>query len=212
MDFSNGFDQYSEEAMVAMASKGDLNAFNQLVLNYQSMAYNYAYALVGDPAWAEDITQDSFIKVFQNISGFHGGSFRAWLLRIVANTSYDLLRRIKAHPEQPLFPVDSYDDEVDSANWLIDPMTSVETTVEQNEEVKHLYQILDKLPIAYRSAITLVDVFELDYQEAARIMKVPLGTMKSRLARARWQIKEKLQEDQEDSLKIKQLDDQVCFG
>ena len=101
---------------------------------------------------------------------------------------------------------------MDSANWLIDPITSVETTVEQNEEVKRLYQILDKLPIAYRSAITLVDVFELDYQEAARIMKVPLGTIKSRLARARWQIKEKLQEDQEDRLNFKQLEDQVCFG
>jgi len=198
--------------MIAMATKGDLNAFNQLVLNYQSMTYNYAHTLVGDPAWAEDITQDSFIKAFRNISGFHGGSFRAWLLRIVKNTSYDLLRHIKAHPEQPLCPVNSYDEEVDSASWLIEPATSVETTVEQNEEVKRLYQILDELPIAYRNAITLVDVFEHDYKEAARIMQVPLGTMKSRLARARWQIKEKLLEDQEDLLEVKPIEDQVCFG
>jgi RNA polymerase sigma-70 factor (ECF subfamily) len=212
MDSSNRFDQYSEEAMIAMASKGDLNAFNQLVLNYQSMAYNYAHTLVGDPAWAEDITQDSFIKAFQNISGFHGGSFRTWLLRIVTNTSYDLLRRFKAHPEQPLFPVESYDEEVESTSWLIEPSTPVEKTVEQNEAVKRLYQLLGELPIAYRRAITLVDVFELDYKEAARITKVPLGTMKSRLARARWQIKEKLLEDQEDRLNIKQLRDRVYFG
>ncbi len=212
MDYSKRFDLFSEEALIAMASKGDLNAFNQLVLNYQSLTYNHAHSLVGNPAWAEDITQDSFIKAFQNISSFHGGSFRAWLLRIVTNTSYDLLRRFKAHPEQPLFPVDSYDNEVDSTNWLIDPTTSVERTVEQNDEVKRLYQILDELPTAYRSAITLVDIFELDYKEAARIMKVPLGTMKSRLARARLQLKEMLLEDQEDRLNINQLEDQVCFG
>lgn len=212
MDSSNRFDQYSEETIVTMASKGDLNAFNQLVLNYQSIAYNYAHTLVGDPAWAEDIAQDSFIKAFQNINRFHGGSFRAWLLRIVTNTSYDLLRRFKAHPEQPLFPVNSYNEEMDSTNWLIDPTTSVEITVEQNDEMMRLYQILDELPIAYRGAITLVDVFELDYKEAARIMKVPLGTIKSRLARARWQIKENLMGEHEYLLEYKQLGNQVSFG
>jgi RNA polymerase sigma-70 factor (ECF subfamily) len=212
MDSSNRFDQFSEEAMIAMATKGDLNAFNQLVLNYQCITYNYAHTLVGDPARAEEITQDSFLKAFQNINKFRGGSFHAWLFQIVTNTSYDLLRRFKAHPEQPLFPVDSYGEEVESANWLIDPTIAVEKIVEQNEEMKHLYQILDELPIAYRCVIALVDVFELDYKEAAMIMKVPLGTIKSRLARARWQIKEKLLEDQKDLIEISQMGDHVCFG
>ena len=179
-----------------MASKGDLNAFNQLVLNFQNLMYNHAYALVGDPDRADDITQESFIKVFRNISIFRGGSFRAWLLKIVTNTSYDFLRRLRAHPEHPLFPTDADHEEKESPQWLADPTTTVEATVEFNEEVKRLYQILDELPAAYRSAITLIDLHELDYQEAASALKVPIGTIKSRLARARLRVKEKLQDDQ----------------
>jgi len=211
MDSSNRIDEHIEGELVAMASKGDLDAFNRLVLNYQNMAYNLSYALVGDPDSADDVAQESFIKAFRNISRFRGGSFRSWLLRIVTNTSYDLLRRLRVHPEQSLFLVDAHDDEIESPKWLIDPTALVEFIVEQNEEVKHAYQVLDELPAAYRSTITLIDLYELDYKETARILNAPLGTIKSRLARARLRIKEKLQEDQENLFTNKQMGNQIVL-
>ncbi len=185
--------QFSEQTLIANASKGDVEAFNQLVLNYQDIACRYANSLVDDPNSAEDIAQESFIKAFQSIGGFRGGSFRAWLLKIVANTSRDKWRRIKRHPGVALFPENEYGDEIESPAWLADPTASVESTVQGNEESRRLYRLLDELPASYRSVITLIDLYELDYTETAQILRIPLGTVKSRLARARIAKKDKLQ-------------------
>jgi RNA polymerase sigma-70 factor (ECF subfamily) len=185
---------FDEETMIAAASRGDLEAFNQLVLAHQDMAYQHAHAMLGDPASAEDAAQESFIKAFQNISGFRGGSFRGWLLKIVTNAAYDQMRRSHRRPTQPLFPEDENGEEVESPAWLADPNASVQRTVEENEEAQQLYQLLDELPEVYRSALTLVDLYDLDYQEAAEALKVPIGTVKSRLARARLQMRKQLQQ------------------
>ncbi|NUQ86666.1 MAG: sigma-70 family RNA polymerase sigma factor [Anaerolineales bacterium] len=182
----------AEEMRVRQAAGGDLDAFNQLVLDHQDMAYRHALALLGDPASAEDAVQESFIKAFQGLSAFRGGSFRGWLLRIVTNSAYDMLRHSKRRPIQPLFPEDEYGEEVESPAWLADPNASVEGSVEQDEEAKRIHQLLDELPEVYRSVITLIDLYELDYAEAAQALKVPIGTIKSRLARARLQMQEKL--------------------
>lgn len=192
MDTSIQSIQLDEETLVKQAATGDLEAFNQLVLRYQNMAYNHAYALLGDHALAEDAAQESFVKAFRNMAGFRGGSFRGWLLKIVTNSAYDFLRRSQRHPTQPLFPVDEKGDEIESSPWLADPNVSVQTIVERKEESHQLYQILDELPDVYRSVITLVDLYELDYTETADALKVPIGTVKSRLARARLRMKEKL--------------------
>jgi RNA polymerase sigma-70 factor, ECF subfamily len=191
------FNPISEEVLINEAVKGSLEAFNQLVLRYQDKTFYHAYNLLGDAASAEDITQESFIKAFQNISGFRGGSFRAWLLRIVTNTAYDFLRKSKKHPVQSLFPEDGYGEDCEALDRLADPSASVEATVEQNEEAKRLYRLLEELPDRYRSVLILADLYELDYWEVAEILKVPIGTVKSRLARARMQLKSKLQDDGE---------------
>lgn len=200
MGFSNRIDRRTEDELVAKATAGDLHAFNQLILLYQDIAYHHAYALVGDPDIADDMAQESFIKAFHNINRFHGGSFRSWLLKIVTNTSIDLLRRLGGHPEQPLFPIDATGEEIESVSWLAAPLVPVEVIVEHEEELDRIYKLLDRLPAEYRTAITLIDLFELDYQEAARILRVPLGTIKSRLARARYQLRKRLQEDQENHI------------
>jgi RNA polymerase sigma-70 factor (ECF subfamily) len=88
--------------------------------------------------------------------------------------------------------VDDEGEEVESPVWLADPAVSVEGTVEQNEENESLYRMLNELPVVYRNVIMLVDVYEMDYTEAAQVLRVPLGTVKSRLARARMQMKTKL--------------------
>jgi RNA polymerase sigma-70 factor, ECF subfamily len=184
--------QYDEMALIGMAARGNLDAFNQLVFVYQELAYNHAYALLGDPDLAQDAAQDSFIKAFQGINGFRGGSFRGWLLKIVTNSTYDILRHSHRRPTQPLFPEDENGKEIESPTWIADPQASVETTVEHKEDIERLYQILNELPDVYRRVITLIDINELDYAEAAQMLKIPIGTVKSRLARARLQIMEKL--------------------
>lgn len=186
----------NEEALVIAASKGDLEAFNQLILNYQNMVYHHALSLVRDPDQAEDVTQDSFLKAFQAMNSFRGGSFRSWLLRIVKNSAYDILRRAKRHPTQPLIPEAENGEEVDSAPWLADPAASVTDTVEQKELSDEINRMLEQLPDAYRSVLTLIDIYQFDYVEAAETLRIPIGTVKSRLARARLQMQEKIKSNE----------------
>jgi RNA polymerase sigma-70 factor (ECF subfamily) len=184
-------DGNEEKALVRRAARGDLDAFNQLVLGYQSLAYHYAYTIVQDADFADDITQESFIKAFTSIHRLRGDSFRAWLLKIVTNTAYDLLRRFNRHPTRPLFSDNPQGDE--SETWLMDPAASLETTIEMDELSERLVQTLCELPEIYRNVITLVDVYEMSYTEVSEVLRVPLGTVKSRLARARMQMRMKLQ-------------------
>jgi RNA polymerase sigma-70 factor, ECF subfamily len=184
-----------EETLVQQAVNGDLEAFNQLVLAYQNLAYHHAFALLGDRDLAEDATQDSFIRAFQAMQGFRGGSLRGWLLKIVTNSAYDLLRRSYRHPSQPLFPEDENGENIESPRWLEDPQASIPRIAEQNELSKDLYKAIDSLPDVYRTVITLIDLYEFDYTEAAEALQVPIGTVKSRLARARLRMKEKLLSD-----------------
>lgn len=183
----------SDQILVLNALRGDLDAFNQLVMNYQDIAFGYANFFVGDPDLAEDITQESFIKAFQKISSFHGGSFRAWLLKIVTNTSYDRLRQIRRNRTFSLNAEDENGEEFDSLPWFIDQTASVEESVQRKEETQHLYHLLGELPAGYRSVITLIDLYEFDYTEAAEILHIPLGTLKSRLARARSHLRDTFQ-------------------
>jgi len=182
----------SDANLIERAATGDLEAFNQLVLRYQNLAYSHAYGMLGSPAQAEDATQESFIKAFQAINTFRGASFRAWLLKIVTNSAYDVLRRSHRHPTQPLLPEDENGEELESAAWLVDPSADVQEVVEQHELSQQVYQALGELPEAFRSVLTLIDVNEMDYTEAAQALNIPLGTVKSRLARARLQMQQKL--------------------
>ena len=216
MNSKNRSDLANEGALIDMASKGNLEAFNQLVLTYQNRAYNLAYALLGDSALAEDATQTGFINAFQSLGGFRGSSFRSWLLKIVTNCAYDILRSAQRRPTQPLFPVDEDSNDIDSAHWLADPSGSVEDAVEQREFSGTIYSLLDELPDVYRSVLTLVDVYEFDYAEAALTLKIPIGTVKSRLARARLQMKEKLKKKLEFGIHFTSTDirlaAQACDG
>ena len=192
--------QIDEATLVRQAASGNLEAFNQLVLKYQATAYNHARALLSDEVSAEDATQESFVKAFQGIKAFRGCSFRGWLLKIVTNSAYDILRKSHRHPTQPLFPEDENGDEIESPVWLIDPNVSVHGSVEQKEMATRLCQALDELPDLYRTVLTLVDINEFDYTEAAKALNVPVGTVKSRLARARFQMSEKLHDAQNTPL------------
>lgn len=197
--------QFDEYGLVKEAIAGNLDAFNELVLLYQNVAYSHAYALLGDPDSAEDAAQESFIKAFQAIKSYRGGSFRSWLLKIVTNSAYDMMRRVRRHPNQALYPVDENGEEIESVSWLVDPSIAVEEAVEQKESLSAIYQLLDQLPAVYRSVITLIDINELDYTETAEVLGVPIGTIKSRLARARLQMQEKLSQHFNRTTNLKDL-------
>jgi RNA polymerase sigma-70 factor, ECF subfamily len=179
-----------EPALIREAARGDLDSFNRLVLEYQEMVYNQAFRLLGDPDAAADAAQDTFISAYHHLRSFRGGSFKAWLLRIAANTCYDELRRQKRRPSQPLEPLDEEDEEIESPSWLADPSASPEAQVEQQEANRAIQDCLEGLPPDFRLVVVLVDLQGLDYTEASQAIGKPLGTVKSRLARARLRLQD----------------------
>lgn len=174
-----------EKTLIADAQRGDLDAFNRLVLAYQDMLYGQAYRLMGEKYAAEDATQEAFISAFRKIKSFRGGSFKAWLLRIVTNACYDELRRRKRRPTIQLEPVNEENEPIESPSWLTDPRESPEIAAHRSEIRAALELCIQNLPIEFRTIVLLVDIQGLDYTEAARVIRRPLGTVKSRLARAR---------------------------
>lgn len=193
---SPGRPEYDEAALLAAAQRGDLPAFNQLVLHYQSLAYNIAYRLTGDADLSADATQDAFVKAFQRLSQYRGGSFKSWLLRIVTNTCYDALRARKRRPTTPL-ESDEDDDDPEYDSRLIDNAERPDAYVMRQELAVVIQKAIGQLPPDQRTALVLSDVEGLDYQEIADATGAALGTVKSRLSRARAKVRDLLMEHQE---------------
>lgn len=184
-----------EAALIQSAQKGDLDAFNRLVLAYQEMAFNLACRMLDDDAAAEDATQISFLNAYRGLGSYRGGSFRAWVMRMVTNTCYDELRRRQRHPTAPLEPTDpEIEEEIESPPWLTDNGPSPEQELERIELNLAVQHCLNGLPEEFRLVAVMVDIEGLDYQEAATASGKPLGTIKSRLARARMKMRECLQQ------------------
>lgn len=199
-----------EQILIRDAIQGDLDAFNGLVFAYQEMAFNIAYRLLSDEDSAEDATQTAFISAYKNLRGFRGGSFKAWLMRIVTNACYDELRRVKRHPTTSLEPVsDETEEEIDSPAWLADDAASPEERVEEAELEHAVQHCLEKLPEDFKVVVVLVDVQGFDYDEVSKVTKRPLGTIKSRLARARLRLQDCLQQFWELLPDRFRLDDEV---
>lgn len=186
-----------EAALIQAASQGDLEAFNRLVLAYQDILYNQAYRIMGERDSAEDATQDAFISAFRHLPTYRGGSFKAWLLRIITNLCYDELRRRKRRPVSPLEPLDDNQEEVESPSWLSDPGETPEESTERAELAAAIQMCLGNLPIEFREVVVLVDIQEMDYAEAAYVLRKPVGTIKSRLARARLRMRDCLENHRE---------------
>lgn len=183
-----------EVALVRAAQKGDLDSFNRLVLAYQEMAFNLAYRMLSDDDAASDATQTAFLSAYRSLSSYRGGSFRAWVMRMVTNTCYDELRRRQRHPTTPLEPLDEEEDEeIESPAWLADNSPNPEQTLEQGELDNAVQSCLQGLPDEFRAVIVMVDVEGMDYQEVSTAVGKPLGTIKSRVARARLKLRDCLQ-------------------
>jgi len=179
-----------EIALIQAARDGDLDSFNRLVLAYQDLVYNHAYRMIGEEEAADDAAQSTFISAYNHIKSFRGGSFKAWLLRIVTNACYDELRRRKRRPTVPLEPMDDAGEEVESAKWMVDPGDQPEEQIQTAELRRAIQHCLDNLPSDFRSTVIMVDIQGLDYFEAAEAIGKPIGTIKSRLARARLRLRD----------------------
>jgi RNA polymerase sigma-70 factor (ECF subfamily) len=178
----------AEERMLRRALTGDKDAFNTLIEQYQAHLFTMAVRLLGDEATAADTLQDAILAAWQHRDQFHSGSFRAWLIRILINHCYDVLRWSKGHPTTSL---DIYSEKNDSS-CSISPIGNVgtpESSIEQAELTEYLLWGLRCLPLDQRTVIVLSDIQGYHYQEIAEILELELGTVKSRLSRARTQLR-----------------------
>ncbi|GER78984.1 MAG: sigma-70 family RNA polymerase sigma factor [Anaerolineales bacterium] len=183
----------NEPALILDAQRGDLDSFNTLVLHYQDMVFNAALRILGDEDAAADASQEAFISAFRSVNSYRGGSFKAWLLRIVTNACYDELRRQKRRPTTPLEPETEDGEEMDSPRWLADPNLGPEQQMDADELEHAIQHCLDALPTEFRAVVVMADVEGLDYAEVAAAVRAPLGTVKSRIARARLRLRDCLQ-------------------
>src|SRR5512147_2590110 len=181
-----------EPALIRSAQRGDVDAFNRLVLAYQHQVYNLAYRIMGEEAAAADAAQEAFISAYNHLKTFHGGSFKSWLLRIVTNACYDDLRKRKRRPATSL--EDLAGDENGEGQFDV-PSTAdgPETIVQQHEMAALLQQGIVTLPDDQRIVLVLSDVQGMSYEEIATMTNSNLGTVKSRLSRARGKLREYLQ-------------------
>ena len=176
-----------EPAWIASAQQGDLNAFNQLVLNYQSLAFSVAMRTLQDEAAAADVVQDSFIKAYRAIKAFQGGSFKSWLMRIVVNTCYDVLR---SRQRRTIDSLDSMVEESDHNEHLIDHSESPQIYVERMELNQLIELGIQSLPEEQRLVMVLCDIHGHAYEEIAEMTGLPMGTVKSRINRARSKVRD----------------------
>lgn len=186
-----------EIALIKSAQNRDLDAFNTLILHYQDTVFNTALRILGDEDQAQDAAQEAFISAFQSIASFRGGSFKAWLMRTVTNACYDELRRQKRKPTIPLEPETNDGEEIDSPKWLADKNMTPAQKAEADELEHAIQHCLDALPNEFRTVVVLADIQGMDYSEVATSARVPLGTIKSRLARARLRLRECLRSFEE---------------
>jgi RNA polymerase sigma-70 factor, ECF subfamily len=178
---------FDEQAVIARAQEGDVGAFNLLVEKYQQMAYSVAYRTLQDDGAAADIVQESFLKAYRALRSFQGGNFKSWLMRIVVNSCYDLLR---VQQREHLQSLDESDTESEYTPYLIDRAEGPEAFAERMELNQYLELGIRALPPDQRTVLVLCDVQGYSYEEIAEITGFAMGTVKSRISRARAKLRD----------------------
>lgn len=180
-----------EAALIREAQRGRLNAFNQLVERYQDRVYGLALRILNESEAAADAAQEAFLHAYHHLRDYRGGSFRSWLFRITANACYDELRRRK---RQPVASFDSLPgaDQDDGPPLPADAETP-ESAAQRAELRQAIERCVQALQPDQRLALILSDIEGLNYQEIADSTGVSLGTVKSRLSRARASVRSCLQ-------------------
>lgn len=179
----------TDDQLISLSKDGNLGAFNTLVERYQSALYSLCLRLTGAREPAEDATQEAFLSAYRAIGRFQGGSVRSWLFRIAANECKDELRRrsrkdLALSLDRPMAGTD------DQHYDVADPSPGPPVLAEYREFGELVQRALDLLPEDQRTIVVLVDLHGLDYGEAAEVTGAALGTVKSRVSRARARLRE----------------------
>jgi RNA polymerase sigma-70 factor (ECF subfamily) len=169
--------------LVLLAKDGNLDAFNSLVDRYQRPVYSLCYRILGRREAAEDAAQEAFIAAFRALAQFEGGNFKSWLFRIAANQCRDELRRERRRPST--FALTHGEGSEEETFDIPDASPPAEAGVISRELGASLSAMLLQLPFEQRQAITLIDVYELSYEEVAELTQTSIGTIKSRVHRGR---------------------------
>jgi RNA polymerase sigma-70 factor (ECF subfamily) len=180
-----------DQSLVLRVQQGDKSAFDLLVLKYQHRIMHLVNRYVKDPSEAQDVAQDTFIKAYRALADFRGESaFYTWLYRIAINTAKNyLLSRSRRHFDYEIDVQDA--EQVENAAQLKD-MDTPDNLLMNEQIVKVIKEAIEKLPEEMRIAITLREFEGMSYEEIAEAMDCPIGTVRSRIFRAREAIDEKL--------------------
>ena len=182
----------SDEILVARCQKGDRQAFELLIKKYQRRIFHLIYRMTQDPAVVEPLAQEVFLKAYRSISNFRGSSrFYTWLYRIAVNTSLSHIK--KQSYEEIRERTHAYDLQVSSLQDDSIKTEDPEALFMRKEFFKHLLASLLRLPEELRTAVVLREFTGLNYEEIAEVMQVPLGTVRSRIFRARARLREMLE-------------------
>jgi RNA polymerase sigma-70 factor (ECF subfamily) len=169
---------------------GSAGGFATEILPHLDAAYNLARWLVRDGSDAEDIVQEAYLRAFRYFDGFHGGDARAWLLRIVRNTSYRWLQKNRAR-----YPTTEFDESIHSGGSDRANTETPETLLLQHANSELVERALRALPVRFREVLVLRELNGLTYKEIADVVGVPIGTVMSSLSRARDRLRQALLEE-----------------
>mgnify|MGYP000095741383 CR=1 FL=1 len=194
-----------EQLLVEAGQRGDVEAFNQLVRLYEGRVYNLCYRMLGDSDAAADVAQETFISVYRNLNKFRGGVFRSWLLRIATNACYDALRARKRRPAISLDAAQESEDDGPGFE-IADTGESPDEVALRRELAAAIQRGIAQLPEDQRVVVILSDVQGLAYEEIAEVTNTNLGTVKSRLSRARARLRDILREGELLPLKFRHGD------
>src|SRR4026207_1562326 len=166
------------------AQEHELASFEAMMLPHMDAAHNLATWLLRNQEDAQDVVQEAYLRAFKSFSGFHGSNGRAWLLTIVRNASYTLLKKNRA-----VDLTTTFDEEIHTAGH---ESVSPATIPEHSENAELIKEAMDELPVQFREILVLRHLEGLSYKEIADIAQIPPGTVMSRLSRARAELKEYL--------------------
>lgn len=184
----------SDEQLVKRCLQGDSRAFEDLAVKYQNKIYALSYRYMGNEEDAYDMAQEAFIKAYRSLRSFKGdSSFGTWMYRIATNVCLDELRRRKRRIiplslDEPLATRDG--DEVEKE--IADTSPTADVIYEQKELSQYIQQVLDEMKPDHKTTIILRDIMDLTYEEIAQVSDCSIGTVKSRLSRARDALRKKL--------------------
>ncbi len=179
----------TDEELIFAFQKGDVGAFEEIVRRYKDPLYNFTNRLLGDSVFSEDIVQETFLRVYRNKNRYHQiAKFSTWIYTIASNLAKTELRRRKIRNFFSISSRGADERDYDIADLASDVERDVDSTLKNDIILREI----NALPVHFREAVLLRDVQDFSYEEISEILKVPLGTVKSRVNRGRGRLQKRL--------------------